>query len=219
MEDRDEPMPLTPVDWNVVVLGRWNRAILTPQGIITELFGQPEETKFGIEVPVDAIGPYKVLYDDLVVIADWNQLIVEAPKNNYESLARAMATAHKAIEALPMTPLSAAGCNVRYRIETKNEQPQPLLEASRHVWDGRFEDAGYPIAQRGLSRTVEWEGGKILVSLSCEQNGPVRLNINFERGGDQGAMKQWLQTPTEEIRAQVETICRKVLQLNPEVMP
>jgi len=211
-------MSLTPADWNVVVLGRWNRAILTPQGIITELFGQPEGTQFRIEVPVDCIGPYRVWYDELVVMADWNQLIVEAAQSNYESLARAMAVAHRAAETLPVTPLSAAGYNVRYRGELGSNQPQSLSEAAQHMWDSRFVDAGYPLVRRGLSRTVEWEGGRIQVSFSSEQNGPVALEINFERGGNRDAMMEWLRIPAEDVRSQVENICRKVLRLDLEVL-
>jgi hypothetical protein len=53
-------MPLKPYDWNVVVLGHWNQAILTPQGIAERLFQLPSETEIGIEVPMDAIGPFRV---------------------------------------------------------------------------------------------------------------------------------------------------------------
>jgi len=211
-------MLLTPAEWNVVVVGRWNRAILTPQGIITELFGQPEGTQFAIEVPVDGIGPYRVSYDDLVVMADWSRLTVEATKNDYDSLAKAMAIAHKAIENLPVTPLSAAGYNVRYRGESGGDQPRALLEAVRHTWDGRFVDAGYPVAQRGLSRAVEWEGGRILVSLSSEKSGPVALDVNFERGGHREAMMEWLRVPAKDIRVQVETILRNVVRLDLKVL-
>ena len=53
-------MLLEPGDWNVVIVGHWNRAILTPQGIATRLLQLPPETEIGIEVPMDAIGPYRV---------------------------------------------------------------------------------------------------------------------------------------------------------------
>ena len=45
-------MPLEPYDWNVVLLGHWNRAILTPQGISERLFQLLSETEIGIEVPM-----------------------------------------------------------------------------------------------------------------------------------------------------------------------
>ena len=37
-------MTVEALDWNVVVAGFWNPAILTPSGIARRLFGLPEET-------------------------------------------------------------------------------------------------------------------------------------------------------------------------------
>ena len=70
-------MPLEPYDWNVVVLGHWNPAILTPQGISERLFQLPTETEIGIEVPMDAIGPFRVSLGDLAVMVTEAQLMVE----------------------------------------------------------------------------------------------------------------------------------------------
>src|SRR6516165_8300462 len=70
-------MPLVPCEWNVVVMGRWNRAILTPQGIATRLFQLPLNTSIGVEVPMDGIGPYRVSHDRLVVMVSEAWLIVE----------------------------------------------------------------------------------------------------------------------------------------------
>src|SRR5262245_15714431 len=106
-------MPLEPYDWNVVVLGRWNRAILTPQGIASRLFQLPPETEIGIEVPIDAIGPFRVSHGKLTVMVSEAQLMVEARENNFPSLERAMRVARRAMEDLPRTPVFAAGFNIR----------------------------------------------------------------------------------------------------------
>ena len=211
-------MPLQPVDWNVVVLGRWNRGILTPQGIVTRLFKQPEGTQFNVEVPVDSLGPFKVLYDDLVVIADYSRLIVEAPKNNYDNLGRAMSIAWRAMDCLPETPLQVAGYNIRYRGSGTDELASPLMIATQHDWDNLFMNAGYPISQRTISRTADWEGGRIQVSLARESGDTLSLAINFERGGDRASMMEWLKMEIDDIRAQVKTICSNVLHLKEEAL-
>src|SRR5438128_129219 len=106
-------MPLETYDWNVVVLGHWNRAILTPQGIASRLFQLPPETEIGIEVPMDAIGPFRIANGDLTVMVGTSQLMVEARENNFSSLERAMRVARRAMENLPETPVVAAGFNIR----------------------------------------------------------------------------------------------------------
>src|SRR5437016_1158114 len=106
-------MPLEAYDWNVMVLGRWNRAILTPQGIASRLFQLPPETEIGIEVPMDAIGPFRVSHEDLTVMVGGSHLMVEARENDLPSLERALRVARRAMESLPETPVVAAGFNIR----------------------------------------------------------------------------------------------------------
>jgi len=211
-------MPLQAIDWSVVVVGRWNRAILTPQGIITRLFGKPEGTQFGLEVPVDAIGPYRVVHDDLVVMADSSRLMVEIQQNSYDGLSKAMRIARKAMSELPETPFIAAGYNVCYQGNVSDECCGPLMTASQHAWDASLNEAGFPVTRRAISRTAEWEGGKILVTLSQDSD-DVRLAFNFERGGNDAEMKAWLEVSVDDIRTQVGAICTSVLQLRQEALP
>jgi hypothetical protein len=209
-------MPLVPFDWNVVVVGGWNRAILTPQGIITRLFQMPEGTEFHLEVPMDAIGPYRVVYGGLVVMADPRMLVIEAPVNTFENLAEAMVIGYRAIENLPETPVSAAGFNVRFKGDSQEKDLEPLLQATQHDWDGRLADARYPLCERSISRAVHWEGGKILMSLAQNEEAMITLALNFERRGSRDQMMTWLAVDPQTVRAQVETIVSRVLQLTPE---
>src|SRR6266478_1019531 len=124
-------MPLEPYDWNVVVLGRWNRAILTPNGIASRLFELPPETEIGIEVPMDAIGPFLVSHGDLTVMVGGAQLMVQATENNFSSLERAMRVARRAMEKLPETPVVAAGFNIRAQGSGEDGHLGPLIEATQ----------------------------------------------------------------------------------------
>src|SRR4051812_42213395 len=119
-------MPLEPGDWNVVVVGRWNRSILTPQGIASRLLQLPPGTEVGIEVPMDAIWPYRVSYGDLVIMVSEQQLIVEAAENSFPSLQRAMRVVYRAMQNLPETPVFAAGFNIRCKGSVEDETLAPL---------------------------------------------------------------------------------------------
>lgn len=211
-------MPLTPVDWNVVVIGRWNRAILTPQGIATRLFQLPSGTEVGVEVPMDSIGPYRVSHDGLVVMVGNTQLIVEATTNDFVGLQKAMLVAHRAMSSLPETPVAIAGFNVRSRGEAGDDRLSPLIEATQLQWDRQFREAGFHITRRDVTWIAEWDSGKIAVNLSREQEDrQLLVNVNFEQVGERQALMDWLARPIDQVKEQVSRIATQVFGLNLEV--
>ena len=60
-------MNINPFDWNVVIVGYWNRAILTPAGVGRRLFGLEEGNPVLVEVPMNGLGPHRVKYSDLTI--------------------------------------------------------------------------------------------------------------------------------------------------------
>src|SRR5260221_12140440 len=96
--------------WTVVDLGKWNRAIYTPQGIGERLFKLPlAEHEFEVEVPLNVVGPFRVKYQGLCVSVGDDRMIIEATSSDYESLGRAVAIGHKAVNDVPHTPFTPAG--------------------------------------------------------------------------------------------------------------
>ena len=141
-------MPMVPVEWSVVIVGRWNRGILTPTGIITRLFEEPLGTPFSVEVPADAIGPPRVHHAGLMVTADWGRLVVELEENNFAQLGKAAAIAVIAIESLPVTPISAAGFNICYRTSLDDPKATQVVAAMAQNWDVQLERAGHSVVSR-----------------------------------------------------------------------
>jgi hypothetical protein len=210
-------MPLEPGDWNVVIVGRWNQAILTPQGIASRLLHLPPETEIGIEVPMDAIGPFRVSHGDLVIMVDSVQLIVEARENNFPSLQRALRIGHRAMQSLPETPVFAAGFNIRCQGSGEDKLLAPLIEATELRWDQQFLQAGYPISRRDITWVADWQDSKISVNLVRDQHDcGLRLGLNFERAGSRDEMMAWVARPIEEVRVQVRRIFTVVLNLQME---
>ena len=195
-------MLFEPSNWNVIVVGRWNRAILTPNGIVTRLFVYPEKTEVSIEVPLDAIGPFKVHCDDLIVAAGTNALVIEMEKNDVDSLKLAKNIAVRAIEKLPETPITAAGFNIRYTLP----QGDRLISCIEHViaspLDDQLAESSQDIRARESTRRIGWRRGTIGIETAI-QNDTADLAFNFDCRDDRADMIDWLEIVEGDIMEQV----------------
>lgn len=121
-----------PFDWNVVVVGAWNVAILTPGGVAKRLFRLPPGTPVEVQVPLDAPhAPMQVKRGGMVVAVapSGMQLTVGPEQSAFSGLQEAAEIAARAIEDLPETPVRAAGVNIRYRFDSIPDQLQSAIGA------------------------------------------------------------------------------------------
>jgi hypothetical protein len=190
-------MSLEAYDWSVIVAGRWNRAILTPQGIAARLFGLNRDTPIEVEVPIDSLGPYRVSHDGLTVMATGVHLVVEPEHDAYSDLERAMRIGRTAVERLPETPLAAVGINVRYRTSDPGPGLQDLIA---QTWDADLSDQLFRIRSRSVGRSIEWNEGQINIVVAAE-SGQYQIQFNIERRSElQADHIAWLNRDICEIR-------------------
>jgi hypothetical protein len=183
-------MPAEPFDWNAVVIGAWNPAILTPEGIARRLFDLPPGTPVELQVPLDRQAPMRVMYGDVMVTPASHTLIVAPTRMLPEVLQAATAAAGRAIERLPETPVTAAGVNVRYRFQ---ELPDRILEDLAGPIDDRLSDSGHTIAAKLLRRSLVWEGGLLNVEVQENSDGSGQVQFNFHLNSQAGeALREWL---------------------------
>jgi hypothetical protein len=205
-------MALVPKDWNVVVLGRWNRAILTPAGIAKRLFGLDEGTPVEVLVPLDAIAPYQVKHDRISVVAGSDRLIIQPTEPQFGLLDRAKSLAERAVCDLPETPLTAVGINI---VVAAEDSPQPLLAITTHESDSRLSDAKLKIISRSQRRTVGWHDGQINISIDSEPDGSYRIGMNFDmQSPDAEMLKSWLRIPIDEFEKASDLILREYIGLD-----
>lgn len=201
-------MSLEAYDWEAVVVGFWNRAILTPAGIAQRLLGLKDATPILVEVPLDGLAPYRVKYEKLTIVASAVRLSIETDTPTFELLERAKLTAVRAIEDLPQTPLTAAGFNIRVRIA---DPPSSLVTAIAAPLDTSISDAGLIIETRTIERSLKYEDG--LLNLSVSHGTDFKVQFNFHR---QSSKKEdlvaWLRRPIDEVREIVEKVCETVIQ-------
>lgn len=195
----------TAFEWNVVVAGAWNRAILTPSGIAKRLFATEPNTALQVEIPLDGIGPFRVRINSLLVSVGNGRLVLEAQTPDYETLGSAMAAGARALAALGETPVSAAGINVRYRFETT---PFRLAELTRTELDTELTKLDLPVRGRETRRQVPFKSGSLNVLITEADAGEGTLVLNFNLDStDPRLLEAWLQCPTPDLEVIATKVC------------
>ena len=176
-------MPLVPNDWNVVVIGHWNRAILSPAGIAKRLFGLPEGTPIEVMVPLEVVAPYHVRHKNITVIPSSDRLVVSPVQCTFENLVEAIGIIRKALEDLPRTPVFAVGINVRYISTTEVDV---LQQSTASAWDDKLSDKRLIIASRSIMRSVHWRDGTINITIKVRSGRrllaslQLRFQVDFD---------------------------------------
>lgn len=207
MADSFHTLDLKPVDWSVIIAGRWNQAILTPVGIAKYVFGMEpsQKLKLEIHVPLDGLSPYQVKHptEDVLAMTEHHLLKIALTEAGYAALAKAMEFGKNALTRLPETPVLAAGFNIDYRADGALDE---LAGPVRSEVDPLLLDADFRTKERVLGRTLAFGDGVLKVRLSVSDvESTIRCNFHRETQ-DQGDLTTWLSTPIEEVRDEVRKL-------------
>jgi hypothetical protein len=178
MDDlRYQAHAVEPVEWNVVVAGAWNLAILTPQGVARRLFKLEPDAGVEVEVALDGPAPLRIIHSGIMVIPAARQLIVQPQIPSPESLVRAGEIAANAVMALPETPIHAAGINLRYKFDGL---PETLIGALHSGLDDALGEAELRIEGRSMKRTLSWTPGHLNLEIveGADASGLVVMNYH-----------------------------------------
>jgi hypothetical protein len=194
----------------VVVLGRWNPAILTPSGVAKMLFKLPEGTPIEIQIVIDDFQPFRVRHDSLIVQVDHYRLSILVEEFSTARLKRAMEVACEAMKSLPETPFSACGVNFRYEILDPESE---TLESLRSGLDNPVSDLEFEIAGRNCILTLKDEPGTMRFEVGLNDKKLTAL-FNFHRESKKKEdLIAWLSRPVQEFEASVDRLCTKVLRV------
>lgn len=192
-------LPLTsmePINWNVVVNGAWNRAILTPAWIAQVVLGLPQDSPVDVMVPLDSFAPFLVRHGGLIVTPARSQLQVQLEVPSKDSLATAMEAMQRAIRELPRTPLSACGINIRFM------SPEPgdrVVERTRCQTETQLSANGYEIRVRRRGETMAFRNGALNFIADIPTTGPTVLTFNFDHQcTTPDEALSWLMIPASE---------------------
>ncbi len=184
--------------WTVVVLGGWNKAILTPIWIATVLLQEPEGAKLNIQIAVNAIAPVRIgrnrgaAPSTTVSVLD-DRLLIECEDNNFKALEEARLIAKRALEKLPMTPVNGVVINLSFPGSTED------FFVDR-TWDTKIGDIGFQTMGARHARKVAWKEGRITTTVCRDErsfNG-VLMDFNYRRE-DSSALASWLAISIQEL--------------------
>lgn len=198
-------MAVEPFDWSVIVVGYWNPAILTPSGIARRLFELDEGTPIAVEVPMDGLAPHRVRHEGIIVTAEPGRLTLTVEVPTLTNLSRARQIAIRAMEKLPETPLTAAGFNIRLKLD---DPPEQLLNATTAGTNTLLSDAGFTIKTRTTRRSIEHGHGLLNLEIRQDDGADTKMEFNFHRQSSVMAeLREWLETSCDDVK----TVCSTVL--------
>lgn len=196
-------------DWNVVVVGHWNPAILTPSGIARRLFELADGTSIVVEVPMDGLAPHRVRHDGIVVTAEPGRLVLTIETPTLTNLERARQIGARAVRSLPETPLTAAGFNIRLKLD---DPPEQLLQYTAAAIDTSLSDAGFTIKSRSVRRSLEHGKGTLNLEVRQAGDAETKIELNFHRQcAEVAELCEWLETPVASIKDAFTAILDRVV--------
>lgn len=194
---------LEPFDWNVVVAGAWNRALLTPAWLQKRVFKQPDAT-LELFLPVEFPAPPRVKLREMTIEVSGTALIVGTEACTYETLGTAQKLATNALDALGETPIAGVGINVRYRLGALLEV---TLQRTNAAFDKFLADSALNVKSRSFQRTIAWEAGELNLTLEEDEGAHGTVLFNFHLGTpDVAAAKEWLRTPADRLKSVVDLV-------------
>jgi hypothetical protein len=172
---------------NFVVVGAWNPAIIQPEWLRKEFPEVVPET-IGIEI----IGPpISIRFDigDFFLEPLNGRLIFSAKEVNEKTLDSISELSNGIADRLMYTPVSAAGCNFCFSLESKEKFCHDGLEEDGNTKDLADILAGSIIVSRSIQHTYSLDDHNVNIFYDHKGNEKA-LRINFEYQSPQTAMTE-----------------------------
>lgn len=159
--------------WNLVLAGKWNRYLLSPQWVGKNIFCEPElqvEFALNLELPPRYTSKEKsirfVPAEDKVIFYPLNQ--------SDQCLSAVEKLADKLLELLPHTPISAFGINFGF-IEEANTKLYEYFNISDNGQLGNFDCV---LKETSITRAFSFQGKDLNLTMKLNGN-KVNFGFNF----------------------------------------
>lgn len=194
---------------NIVLMGGWNRNIITPQWVASSL-ANVEEVGFQLAID-DPTFPFRILFDDYVLTVRADRLQLHSHIVSADRFSGAATLAHHLLELLPHTPISALGINFAWR---ESDPPPALLPVFTLTDTTAIADEGRSVTETAIKRSFPWEEGTLTFTMVLKPQGHVVVDVNFHWAVTRAAdAQQYLKDRPSEAREAARLLLRKVYEL------
>lgn len=202
-------MAISAYDWNVVIAGSWNRAILTPQGIGKFVFGLTDSTSLQLELSINSIDPPRVTYDDVSVRVFSNRIILDCATCSDVNMDKSLRYGRTSLSQLIYTPVQAAGFNFRYRFRDSGtiDLTKSLMQSTNYM--SKYD---YTPVSSNVIRAIKYEAGTLNIQTDWEGDDKFALLFNFHFNSLQPeSLQSWLNPNFTDIRSTIDNIKAELL--------
>ena len=189
-----------------MIVGRWNRAILTPAGVAERVFGLEKTEEVSVLVPhLHRISPFIVRdpKGEISVSTEETRLLIRVENTSDECLEKAMRYGLNVLKSLPLTPVSAAGLNVNYVCDGVSPESATLVAGEL---DKLLAKISPNVVGRVVGRSLEFRSGQLNLTLGMEGTHLRCSAISIGRQPRSRISKEWWQRPSTEVRRVIDEL-------------
>jgi hypothetical protein len=164
----------------IVLAGKWNLFILTPEWVINNLYEDHPEVKIEFSVNFDA--PIRFRIKDIIFCPTPDKVLLIAITPTEDTLAELERIAIRLYTILSHTPLNAVGVNFGFIEEVNKDHLFPIFNYSDK--DSLSENQ-WEIKNASLKRQMIKDGVLLNLTLVLDGNNNVHFDFNFHFDFDQ----------------------------------
>lgn len=161
--------------YSIVLVGKWNPAILAPNWIVANLFENNPSVQIEFSLTFDIPSRYKV--GNITISPAVDRIIFLSNDNSDESLKLMESAAIKLCDILNHTPLVAVGINFGYIEKVNKEKLLPLMEFSD---TDEITNDGWNISNQSITRYLSKNGYLTNLTISIDGNSDFNFDFNFQ---------------------------------------
>jgi hypothetical protein len=167
-------------DWTLVLAGRWNVDILSPDWVAQTIF---DATNCEIQMTLDGVrNSLSYIFEDVVFFPQDNRVVLNVRRADEKCLRAAENAALKLTQALPVTPVKGVGFNFGY---TEDNPDSELLKLFQSEDTAKLLDLSLQEERITIAKQMKFGNSILTLSLiSFEGRVDVILNYHFDTSGN-----------------------------------
>jgi hypothetical protein len=160
--------------YSIVLVGKWNNAILNPGWLVENLFEGNPEVK--IEFSLNADMPSRYIIKNIIIAPSTDRVIFISNDNSDDSISLMESIAVKLCSILEHTPLVAVGVNFAYIEKVNKDKLLPLLNFSDN---DSYSDNNWNISNQSIKRNLIKDHYNVNVSIAINKESDFELTFNY----------------------------------------